>query len=289
MGILKEVRFVGGGCPGNAQLVGRLLQGKPVTEVLELLKGITCRNDTSCPDQFEGALRAAEQGALGPASSFQVRTDPEPRKRIGLIGDLAGRHDILQKLLHHMSEEKVNAIYCLGNLSGNSSGNKSLIRLVKKEGLLGIQGELDRQYARGEEPPDFPPMEQRDRDYLLGLPQVLSFRIDGRKGMGFFGKYIQELPGYSDFDPFALEMNMVCELTDFLQDKTVFPALEAMAPQFQTQMILFSQTKKWDHWCLEGVDFFSIGPASGDEELAWGLVEGLDNKGIGFRIMNLKE
>ena len=288
-GILKEVRFVGGGCPGNAQLVSRLLQGKPVAEVLEVLNGITCRNDTSCPDQFGKALRAAEDGTLGLTSSFQVHTDTKPRKRIGLIGDLEGRHDVLQKLLQHIRQEKADAIYCLGNMSGNSMGNKSLIKLVKKEGVLGIQGKLDRLYAYGEEPSDLPPMDQRDRDFLLGLPHVLSFQINGSKGMGFFGKYVQELPGFSDFDPFALEMNMVCELTDFLRDETVFPALEAMVPQFQTRIILFSQIKKWDHRNINGVDFISIGPASGDEGLAWGLVEGLDKKEINFRIMKAKD
>ena len=29
-GTLQEVRFVGGGCPGNALLVSRLLSGRPV-------------------------------------------------------------------------------------------------------------------------------------------------------------------------------------------------------------------------------------------------------------------
>ncbi|MBW2442887.1 MAG: TSCPD domain-containing protein, partial [Deltaproteobacteria bacterium] len=41
-GRLEEIRFVGGGCPGNAQLVARLLDGKPVAEALECLVGIDC-------------------------------------------------------------------------------------------------------------------------------------------------------------------------------------------------------------------------------------------------------
>lgn len=45
-----------GGCAGNTQGVARLVVGRPVTEVVSLLKGIQCRNGTSCPDQLARAL-----------------------------------------------------------------------------------------------------------------------------------------------------------------------------------------------------------------------------------------
>lgn len=47
-----------GGCAGNTQGVARLVVGRPVTEVVSLLKGIQCRNGTSCPDQLARALEA---------------------------------------------------------------------------------------------------------------------------------------------------------------------------------------------------------------------------------------
>lgn len=75
-GILHEVRFVGGGCPGNAQLVTRLLQGRPVKDVPELLKEIDCRNGTSCPDQLSKGLIATLDGILAPAKSFKVNRIP---------------------------------------------------------------------------------------------------------------------------------------------------------------------------------------------------------------------
>lgn len=49
-----------GGCAGNTQGVARLVVGRPVTEVVSLLKGIQCRNGTSCPDQLARALEAQE-------------------------------------------------------------------------------------------------------------------------------------------------------------------------------------------------------------------------------------
>ena len=56
-GVLTACRFVGG-CPGNTQGVAKLAVGRKVEDVIGLLKGIQCRNDTSCPDQLARALEA---------------------------------------------------------------------------------------------------------------------------------------------------------------------------------------------------------------------------------------
>ena len=56
-GIVTACR-IQGGCPGNTQGVARLAVGRPVQEVVALLKGIQCRNSTSCPDQLARALEA---------------------------------------------------------------------------------------------------------------------------------------------------------------------------------------------------------------------------------------
>ena len=282
---LNEVRFVGGGCPGNAHLVSRLMEGKPLNEVLEHLKGITCRDDTSCPDQLAKAIIAAKSGELDPAPSFQVLKDSSPRNRIGMIGDLAGNSDALEILIHEMRAKEVDVIYCLGNLTGNSINNKNIIQLIRKEGLIAIQGEGDWRYAHEEPDGGSPYHEHKVRDYLFRLPHVLSFQMGRKMGIAFFGEYIQNLPGFSDFDPFALEMNMVCGLTRFMQDETVFPALEAMIPQFKAQIILFSQIKKWGYRQIGETHFISLGPVSDDNGLSWGLLETRDEK-IDFRIIN---
>lgn len=63
-GIVREVVFEGG-CPGNAQGVSRLVRGRPVAEVIDLLQGIKCGfKPTSCPDQLARALMEnADQAA----------------------------------------------------------------------------------------------------------------------------------------------------------------------------------------------------------------------------------
>jgi uncharacterized protein (TIGR03905 family) len=55
-GIVKNVRFIGG-CNGNLQGIAKLVEGREVNEVINLLSGINCRNGTSCPDQLANALK----------------------------------------------------------------------------------------------------------------------------------------------------------------------------------------------------------------------------------------
>ena len=55
-GKVKNVKFIGG-CSGNLQGISRLVEGKDVQEVIDLLSGIRCRAGTSCPDQLAQALK----------------------------------------------------------------------------------------------------------------------------------------------------------------------------------------------------------------------------------------
>lgn len=54
--IIKSLKIIGG-CPGNTVGVSKLVVGKTVDEVIEMLKGIPCgTKGTSCPDQVAKAL-----------------------------------------------------------------------------------------------------------------------------------------------------------------------------------------------------------------------------------------
>ncbi len=54
--IVKNVIFHGG-CSGNLQAIGKLVEGLPANEVIARLKGIQCgTKTTSCPDQLAAAL-----------------------------------------------------------------------------------------------------------------------------------------------------------------------------------------------------------------------------------------
>lgn len=62
-GVIKDVRVLGG-CNGNLQGIGRLVEGMPVDEVISRLRGIRCGyKPTSCPDQLATALEQATKKA----------------------------------------------------------------------------------------------------------------------------------------------------------------------------------------------------------------------------------
>ena len=54
---LHNVQYLGG-CDGNLQGIGRLVEGMPCNDVIDRLDGIRCGfKTTSCPDQLCQALR----------------------------------------------------------------------------------------------------------------------------------------------------------------------------------------------------------------------------------------
>lgn len=57
---LKHVRF-NGGCPGGLTAMGKLLEGFQIDDVIEKVKGIPCRNGTSCGDQLAQALEQIKE------------------------------------------------------------------------------------------------------------------------------------------------------------------------------------------------------------------------------------
>ena len=63
---IHNVKFIGG-CGGNLQGISRLVEGKTLDEVEATLKGIKCRNNTSCPDQLANAVAAYRNHEPNPA------------------------------------------------------------------------------------------------------------------------------------------------------------------------------------------------------------------------------
>ncbi|MGD9974349.1 MAG: TSCPD domain-containing protein [Desulfatirhabdiaceae bacterium] len=283
-GHLNNIRFVGGGCPGNARLVERLIDGRPLDEVLEIVRDIECRNGTSCPDQLAAAIRSVLEGLLSPTDSFRVCADASPKFRVGLIGDLSGNPSVLKTIYGHIQDTGVDAIYCAGNLTGDSPENRQTIQLVREFRIQAALGETDWEYALGNTGNRLPVISPKTRDWLLQFPQMQKFRLGEYTAIAFYGEYLQQLPGFSDYEPFALEMNMVCGLADFMRDETVFPALTAMIPQFQADIVIFGQVKKFGHWQVGGKDFISLGSAVEHDIPAWGLLE-MDAGVIRFRSM----
>lgn len=60
-GKVHNVNFLGG-CNGNLQGIGKLVEGMDIDEVIKRIDGIHCgAKATSCPDQLAAALKQAKQ------------------------------------------------------------------------------------------------------------------------------------------------------------------------------------------------------------------------------------
>ena len=56
--VVRGVKFTGG-CNGNLQGIGKLVEGMNIDDVIQKLDGINCNGrGTSCPDQLAKALKA---------------------------------------------------------------------------------------------------------------------------------------------------------------------------------------------------------------------------------------
>lgn len=74
-GVLHAVSYEGG-CNGNLQGIGKLVEGMRVSDVLERLDGIRCGSKpTSCPDQLAQALKQVlkEEQTEEPAEKSAAR------------------------------------------------------------------------------------------------------------------------------------------------------------------------------------------------------------------------
>ncbi len=282
-GRIRDVRFMGGGCPGNAQFAARLMEGRPAREILDLAGEIVCRNETSCPDQLALGIASALKGDLEPVFSFKIRRDSRPRSRIALMGEPGGRIQVLEEALHSIKRHRVESILCLGNLCGNSCG-EDFVAALEKEDLFPILGERDWANYSGKEGQEFSPSLSKKGAQLSRVPHALSFHMAGKTGFAFYGKYLQGLEGYSDFEPFALEINLVCDLMDFMENTDALDALKSMIPQFSAQIIVFGQKGRWGFWEIDGVSFVGVGPAVDEKGLAWGLLEAQDSS-VSFRVI----
>lgn len=61
-GIINNVEFIGGGCPGNLQALPVLVEGLSVDEIEKKLGHIICgRRGTSCAKELAIAVRNAEK------------------------------------------------------------------------------------------------------------------------------------------------------------------------------------------------------------------------------------
>ncbi len=281
---IEQIRMVGGGCPGNSELAGRLLKGKPIDEVLPLLAGILCRNGTSCPDQLSQALLMVQSGQLQEADPITIMAEERGSlRKLAVVAEIRGNLAGLRSVVAAARTEGVEAIYSLGNLVGPDGDNDAVVELAAKQGIRNVQGPNDRQAAEpmaclpgtlGAAPEN---IRLKNRDRLLLDPMILTFQLGARRGVAFQGGFIQDLTGFSDFSPYATEIIMTCNLSDYLRDESVFPALTTMGEHFAADLVLFGHTGQWKHVRLGKVDLINIGALAASDAPGYALLEWKDD------------
>ena len=273
--IINQIRMVGGGCPGNSELVGRLLKGRSIDEVLPFLSDIVCRNETSCADQFAQALRLVQSGGLQEADPITIEVEERrDLRKIAVVAEIRGNLAGLQSVLGAAKMEGAEVIYSLGNLISPQGQNDAVVELASREGIRNIQGPNDRKAANGEpiNGKGAETIRPQNRDRLLLDPLILSFQLGERQAVAFQGGFIQDLNGFSDFSPYATEIIMTCNLSGYLRDESVFPALTTMTDHFRADLVLFGHTGQWKHVRLGKVDFLNVGALDSGEEYEYTLL-----------------
>lgn len=54
-GVITQCAFTGG-CRGNTEGLARTVIGQDAVEIMNRLRGVPCRGNTSCPDQLSRAI-----------------------------------------------------------------------------------------------------------------------------------------------------------------------------------------------------------------------------------------
>ncbi len=231
-GILKELRFLGGGCPGNSYLVPKLIQGRRVSELIPLLKGIPCREGTSCPDQVAKALELDQKEGL-PAAEMNILTIQETWKRIGVFSGIHGDLQILKKVLQEFASNGIEKLICLGNLTGEGFFHEEILfSLVNAKAII-LQSPSDLKIDRRKE------VSTPSKEFLSQLPSLLEFQMGDLRAIAFHGGAMEEVPGFSDYGKYGTEINAIVYLSDYLRNEYVFPAFETLAKQFWAHLYVF--------------------------------------------------
>ena len=66
---------------------------------------------------------------------------------------------------------------------------------------------------------------------------------------------------------------MVSNLSDYLRNDEVFPALESMAEQFYADVVFFAHTRLWKHIRLGKTNFINIGAIKDRDGIKYALIE----------------
>ncbi len=251
-GVLKELNFLGGGCAGNSYLISKLIQGKRVSELIPLLKGIACREGTSCPDQVAKALELEETEGL-PTAEINILTMKEKWERIGIFSGIHGNLQRLKAVLDQIFEEKLDKLICLGGLMGETFFPEEIVSLLFKAKVIVLQAPSDYRFNQHRE------ISEPIKEFLSQLPALLEFQLGKLRGIAFHGGAMEEIPGYSEYGKYGADINAIIYLSDYLRNEHVYPAFETLSRQFWANLYVFNHTDDPFYKTLPNRHFVDVG------------------------------
>jgi uncharacterized protein (TIGR03905 family) len=251
-GILKELSFLGGGCRGNSYLICKILQGRRIEELIPLLKGIPCREGTSCPDQLAKALELDQKEGL-PSAEMNILTVEERWERIGVFSGVRGDLQNLKKVLEQVSSKKFDRLICLGGLMREKFFPEEIIFQLVKAKVILLQDPSDLRVGHHKE------VSKPGKEFLSQLPTLLEFRLGKLRGIAFHGGAMEEIPGYSEYGKYGADINAIVYLSNYLRDDHVSPAFETLAKQFWANLYVFNDTDEPSYKILPNRHFVNVG------------------------------
>lgn len=231
-GILKELSFLGGGCRGNSYLICKILQGKRIEELIPLLKGIPCREGTSCRDQVAKALELDQKEGL-PTAEMNILTIEERWERIGVFFGIHGDLQNLKEVLEQLSSKKLDRLICLGGLIEEEFFHEEIVFLLVKAKVILLQDPSDLRIGQHKE------VSKPSEEFLSQLPTLLEFRLGNLRGIAFQGGAMEDTPGCSEYGKYGADINAIIYLSNYLRDEYVSPAFETLAKQFWAHLYLY--------------------------------------------------
>ncbi|HYA93706.1 MAG TPA: TIGR03905 family TSCPD domain-containing protein [Thermodesulfobacteriota bacterium] len=251
-GILKQLSFLGGGCRGNSHLICKILQGKRIEELIPLLKGIPCREGTSCPDQVAKALELDQKEGL-PTAEMNILTVEEQWERIGVFSGIRGDLQNLKKVLGQLSGKKFDRLICLGGLVGEGFFRDEIFFELDKAKVILLEDPSDLRIRESKE------VSNPGSQFPSQLPALLEFRLGKLRGIAFHGGAMEEIPGYSEYAKYGADINAIIYLSNYLRDEYVSPAFETVAKQFWANLYIFNHTRDPLYKSLPNRHFVNVG------------------------------
>jgi hypothetical protein len=216
-----------------------------------------------------------------------------PFERVFVFGGVYNNHLALEALLERAAAERVDAVYCLGDLGGFGPSPEKVRPLLDNGGVRCIQGNYEESLAAGDDDCNCGYTDPRDNHFA-----ALSYSYTSKHSSEDFKRWMGSLPKHRRLRVGERELLLVHgsprRVNDFLfHSTTSVPYLEVLLDQFRCDGVLCTHTGlQWHRPLPSGRDAVNVGvigrPANdGRTEIWYAALEARD-RAIDVRLCPLR-